>query len=176
MAKPKFRDLIEKIPKLPRLQEGGIVTKSTLTYICQDRGNEIPLNRVQIEGEFPSEEQARLFISMLEDLPAESIFIFGPSEPKDDLHEKRECFNCHREIGFTGFYIRNKDMTKEQLEKIWESPYIELYCCSCFRKEENKEESLKKREKLLNKAERICEKFGYDLEWAKSAIKEFGKD
>lgn len=172
MAKPKFTDLIEKIPKLPRLQEGGIVTKSTLALLCQEGGNEIPLNRVQIEGGFPSEEQSRLFISTMEELSALPIFL--PST-NDKLHKTRKCFKCQMIIGFTGFYIRNKDMTKEQLEKIWDSPYVQLFCCSCFRKEENKEESLKKREKLLNKAERICEKFGYDLEWAKSAIKEFGE-
>lgn len=84
----------------------------------------------------------------------------------DEGMGKRKCLNCQTEIGFGDFRVRNqKEIPKEDLEKIWKSPYVQLYCCSCFRKQEREnklfDKLVKKRERLLNKAYRINEKFGF---------------
>lgn len=80
-------------------------------------------------------------------------------------HMARKCFNleCSTGLSFSNFCITNKDLSLTQKEKIWESPHVGLYCCKCFKEKEKWEALKKKHKKLLNKADRICDKFGYDL-------------
>lgn len=74
----------------------------------------------------------------------------------------RKCYNCQKEIGYGDFWITNHNiMSNEILEKMWKSPYVELFCCTCFRKGVYLDKIIKKRERLLNKAYRINEKFGF---------------
>ena len=87
---------------------------------------------------------------------------FEKVEAEFSSDRKRKCYNCQKEISYSDFYISNQwKMNKEQLRLIWESPYIELYCCKCYRKKDLFEKLEKKRERLLNKAYRINEKFGF---------------
>jgi len=47
--------------------------------------------------------------------------------------EKRKCFKCQTEIYYSEFYSNNiSKIPIQQLEKIWNSPYIQLYCCRCY--------------------------------------------
>lgn len=112
------------------------------------------------------------------ELVSKEIFGHDPEEPLvpfpppmknwNEGLEDRKCFNskCQKKIGYGEFRMRNAlKLSKEALENIWNSPYVQLYCCSCFRKKRRDKESFnklaKKRERLLNKAYKINEKFGF---------------
>ena len=50
--------------------------------------------------------------------------------------EERICFKCKEEMNFIHYYRNNlSEMTIQQLEKIWKSPHIQLFCCRCYTKE-----------------------------------------
>lgn len=69
------------------------------------------------------------------------------------------CYKCGKKL----FLNNLRDHTKlsiKKLIKMWESPYIEFYCCTCFEKQDKKE---KKDTRLIAKAKRISAKFGYIL-------------
>lgn len=86
---------------------------------------------------------------------------------KITLLRMRECFNpkCKRILDFFDFEVMNDEKYPlKQLKKIWNSPHIELYCCTCYKKQGLFEKQAKKEERLLKKAERIMEKFGFDFE------------
>jgi len=136
-----FRHIIEK---LPSLAEGGIVSKEVADRISIDRGLEIPLS-CSIELE---QHNIDRYFEKVED------------EFSSDI--KRKCYNCQKEIDYGDFCRTNRTTTPgEVLENVWKSPYVELYCCTCFRKGVYLDKMIKKRERLLNKAYRLNEKFGF---------------
>ncbi len=58
------------------------------------------------------------------------------------LLEKRECFKCKEEMNYIHYYRDNiSKMTTFQLEKIWKSRHVQLFCCKCY----NKKKKRKKR-------------------------------
>lgn len=70
----------------------------------------------------------------------EEVF-FKPEEIDDFLAslmsgvvlEKRICFKCQKVMHYVDFYRNNiSKILMLQLEKIWKSPHIKLYCCSCY--------------------------------------------
>lgn len=71
--------------------------------------------------------------------------IFFESEEIDDflavissgvVLEKRKCFKCQKIMSFTHFYNNNiSEISILQLEKLWKSPHIQLFCCRCYKKE-----------------------------------------
>jgi len=70
--------------------------------------------------------------------------IFFKSEEIDDFLEtimsgvfleKRECFKCKKEMNFNHYYKNSiSEMSIQQLEKIWKSSHIQLFCCRCYKK------------------------------------------
>ena len=51
------------------------------------------------------------------------------------LLEKRECFKCKEEMNYIHYHRENiSKMTTLQLEKIWKSPHVQLFCCKCYNK------------------------------------------
>ncbi|KKK98581.1 hypothetical protein LCGC14_2641340 [marine sediment metagenome] len=138
--------------------EGGIVRTRPLHY-----GEPID----ELEAIIPLQEGG-IVSKLMADLLSR---IHAPEEPiiplpHNEGMEQRKCFNCQKEIGYWEYILRNyEEMSEEVLENIWKSPYVQLYCCSCFRKKNKEPNSfdklVKKRERLLNKAYRINEKFGF---------------
>jgi len=62
---------------------------------------------------------------------------FAASIRNNIVLEKQKCFKCQTEIYYTEFYSNNiSKIPIQQLEKIWNSPYIRLYCCRCFNKKQ----------------------------------------
>ncbi len=45
---------------------------------------------------------------------------------------KKNCYSCKRVITLFEIKIANSSLTEEYLRKLFESPYIEFYCCDCF--------------------------------------------
>ncbi len=48
--------------------------------------------------------------------------------------KRRECYVCNNRLDFLNFIsvsVNHEFYTLEQLEKIWKSPHISLYCCGC---------------------------------------------
>ncbi len=70
--------------------------------------------------------------------------IFFKQEEADDfilsltsgvLLEKRECFKCKEEMNYVDYHRNNiSKMTTLQLEKIWKSHHVQLFCCKCYNK------------------------------------------
>ena len=74
------------------------------------------------------------------------------------------CFECGKKLYFNELLVRNRKLyTREQLEKLWKCKHVYFYCCSCFRKKEIEEKQAAKNKRLIKKAKRICEKFGFNL-------------
>ncbi|MGQ4873916.1 MAG: Rab family GTPase [Promethearchaeia archaeon] len=47
----------------------------------------------------------------------------------------RKCFRCNRTLYYYEFYSTNISKFPENtLIKIWMSPYVQLYCCNCYKK------------------------------------------
>lgn len=75
---------------------------------------------------------------------------------EDKDYRIRECFACKRRLTFGEFCSRNYEMSRVQLETMWNHPLIELYCCSCYDKvkdeileEKRIEETRKIKESLI---------------------------
>ena len=50
--------------------------------------------------------------------------------------EKRECFKCKEKMNFIHYYRNNiSENSIQELEKIWKSSHIQLFCCKCYKKE-----------------------------------------
>ena len=46
--------------------------------------------------------------------------------------KERQCFRCGKKLDFES-YIKNIGQNeKEDLTDIWDSNYIEFYCCRCY--------------------------------------------
>ncbi|MBY8989240.1 MAG: hypothetical protein KGD58_00670 [Candidatus Lokiarchaeota archaeon] len=45
---------------------------------------------------------------------------------------ERECFKCGKILDFESFIKNINPNEKEDLTSIWESDYIEFYCCKCY--------------------------------------------
>lgn len=62
-------------------------------------------------------------------------------EPLPEPHEKliRKCWRCGRALFFYEFCdSNNQNYDEERLLELWESPYLQFYCCSCFKELESK--------------------------------------
>lgn len=44
----------------------------------------------------------------------------------------RRCFRCGKELDFENFIKNSAPKTIEHFTNIWNSEYIELYCCHCY--------------------------------------------
>ena len=47
--------------------------------------------------------------------------------------KERYCFECGKILTWTNFMFKNYPYGQEYLESLWETDYIEFYCCSCFK-------------------------------------------
>ena len=45
---------------------------------------------------------------------------------------KRQCFRCGKILDFESFIKNGSLNIKEELTHIWESNYIEFFCCRCY--------------------------------------------
>jgi hypothetical protein len=57
-------------------------------------------------------------------------------EPVPEPYEKliRKCYKCGRTLLFHEFYdSNNKNFSEDRLFKLWESPYLQFYCCTCYK-------------------------------------------
>ncbi len=73
------------------------------------------------------------FKSLKEELEERIVSnIFDPNE-----FSTKKCWNCKRILHFCEFSSSNSGLNRERLINLWESPYIQLYCCSCY-KERNR--------------------------------------
>lgn len=57
-------------------------------------------------------------------------------EPKPESYEKliRKCFACGKSLFYHEFSDSNrKTYDEERLLELWESPYLQFYCCSCYK-------------------------------------------
>ncbi|KKK98017.1 hypothetical protein LCGC14_2646950 [marine sediment metagenome] len=101
--------------------------------IIPDKLKEIYENAYHIHGYIITKSSASVEI-------IEEVF-FKPEEIDDFLAslmsgvvlEKRICFKCQKVMHFVHFYRNNlSEIPMLQLEKIWKTPHIQLYCCSCY--------------------------------------------
>lgn len=50
--------------------------------------------------------------------------------------KKRYCYSCGDKILFSNFYfntyVSNYNMTRREVEKVWESDYVKICCCGCI--------------------------------------------
>ncbi len=64
------------------------------------------------------------------------------------LLEKRVCFKCKTDMDYLHYHRNNVSKTTTlQLEKIWKSHHVQIFCCGCYKKTIRKE----KLEKLIKK-------------------------
>ena len=45
---------------------------------------------------------------------------------------KKNCYSCKRVITLNDIKIANLSIAEEHLRRLFESPYVEFYCCDCF--------------------------------------------
>ena len=45
---------------------------------------------------------------------------------------ERKCFRCGKHLDFKNYIKNISSKTKEHLTKLWNSPYIEFFCCHCY--------------------------------------------
>lgn len=58
---------------------------------------------------------------------------FKPATPEYKVIRERACFRCGKPLIFEDYIKNNTSIkTEEQLTKIWNSKYIEFYCCHCY--------------------------------------------
>lgn len=68
-------------------------------------------------------------------IKTEDVYDFLASLTSDAVLEKRKCFKCQIEMCYGDYYEHNISTTPmRQLEKIWKSPHIQLYCCRCYKR------------------------------------------
>ncbi|MFX1426481.1 MAG: hypothetical protein ACFFBE_08510 [Promethearchaeota archaeon] len=46
--------------------------------------------------------------------------------------KERECFKCGKLLDFDSYIKNINPKDRENLTEIWESNYIEFYCCHCY--------------------------------------------
>jgi len=53
---------------------------------------------------------------------------------QDDVFRtpKKICYSCKREITLLELNLANPSIDEDHLKKLFESPYIEFYCCNCY--------------------------------------------
>lgn len=80
----------------------------------------------------------------------------------------RKCYKCRDIIHKGEFELINAfyyNTNSEYIEKIWNSEYIELYCCACFTNKikQIKKETLRKEkeERLIRQAQNRAKKYGF---------------
>lgn len=116
---------------------GGIINQLYLSIvtdiIISDKLKEIYKKAYYVHGKIftPSsiERISEVFIK------PEEIDDFLASLTSDAVLERRKCFKCQIEMHYVD-YVRNNISTisMRQLEKIWKSPHIQLYCCRCYKR------------------------------------------
>ncbi len=73
-----------------------------------------------------------------------------------DNFKKRTCWNCGYELNIYDFLSSNIEFSPEYLLKLWQTPFIELKCCNCF-----KDVKLQELERMHNLVpDRTCEYCG----------------
>jgi Ras-related protein Rab-7A len=68
-------------------------------------------------------------------------------EPIPEPYEKliRKCYKCNRSLFFHEFSDSNNKLYSEQrLLELWESPYLQFYCCNCYKESIEKNKRNKK--------------------------------
>lgn len=48
-------------------------------------------------------------------------------------YASRQCWSCKRSLDFNGFKMINASLPKEKLIQLWESPYLQFFCCNCYK-------------------------------------------
>jgi hypothetical protein len=46
--------------------------------------------------------------------------------------KERQCFRCGKVLDFESYIKNIKQTQKEDLTLLWESEYIEFFCCHCY--------------------------------------------
>ena len=69
------------------------------------------------------------FNSFKEDLEQRIVI---PAHEIED-YELRQCWSCKKSLDFNGFKIINASLPKDKLIQLWESPYLQFFCCSCYK-------------------------------------------
>ncbi len=68
--------------------------------------------------------------------------------------KKKKCWSCGTILCFKDFCLTNQKISQENAVKLWDSPYVELYCCNCFKRVKRKLQEEKKK-KILNRYREI---------------------
>lgn len=50
----------------------------------------------------------------------------------DTLLKERKCFKCGNQLYFRYYISQNRNEYAENLIKTWQSPQVEIYCCTCY--------------------------------------------
>lgn len=54
------------------------------------------------------------------------------TEKKNYDHlKKRQCYNCKKDLNFVEFKAASSDITEERAEELWQSNFLQFYCCYC---------------------------------------------
>ena len=53
------------------------------------------------------------------------------------MRKKRECFHCNNKLSFLDYCSINKNESMNELKNIWKNPNVEIFCCSCYNKQNN---------------------------------------
>ncbi|MGV9197648.1 MAG: hypothetical protein ACOC44_01105 [Promethearchaeia archaeon] len=64
---------------------------------------------------------------------------------------ERYCWKCGKKLSFTEYLHRNLDISPKRLVELWQSSYVEIYCCNCH----DRQEKQIKYAELMKKSENI---------------------
>lgn len=45
---------------------------------------------------------------------------------------EKKCFRCGKHLDFENYIKNTSSKTKEHLTELWNSDYIEFFCCHCY--------------------------------------------
>ena len=57
---------------------------------------------------------------------------FNPKLKRPKGFKERKCFKCGQDLSWNELYSTNRNIPWTKLRKLWDSPNVEFYCCSCF--------------------------------------------
>ena len=117
---------------------GGMINQLYLSIVMDiiipDKLKEIYEKAYYVHGEISI---APLSIERISEvfIKPEEIDDFLASLTSDAVLERRKCFKCQIEMYYVDYFRSNISTTPmRQLEEIWKSPHIQLYCCNCYKR------------------------------------------
>lgn len=78
------------------------------------------------EKQLITDLQLRAYKEEIDEIIVNPVFV--PTQKR-----VRRCWKCNRILYFSEFSTSNHYTSRERLMKLWESEYLEFYCCKCYK-------------------------------------------